>query len=306
MKSKRLPKTAEREVPVSNQDKIFYPKTGFTKGEVIEYYRSISPVLLPHLKGRAITLKRYPNGVDGSFFYEKQCPSHAPAWIKTTPVERADGTVIDYCLLDDLPPLLWAVNLANLEIHPFMHRASAPTHPTALVFDLDPGPPADVLQCAQVAIWIRDLFDRLGLKSLVKTSGSKGLQLIVPLNNRSTYATTKPFAQAVAAALSYQFPDLVTDAMKKCQRSGKVFIDWSQNDDKKTTVGVYSLRAKDRPFVSTPLTWIELEEALRRKAPQRLVFLASDVLKRVSRHGDLYSDALTLKQKLPAVEALLP
>ena len=305
MKATSHLKVAGREVPVSNLDKVFYPRTGFTKGQVLEYYQAIAPVLLPHLKGRPITLKRYPDGVTGQFFYEKQCPSHAPPWIRTSRVTKSDGTVIHYCLLDDLPSLLWAANLANLEIHPFLHRTSAPARPTALIFDLDPGPPAGLLQCCQVALWIRDLFERLDLTSLVKTSGSKGLQLVVPLNGRTNYAQTKPFARTVAAALAAQFPALVTDTMKKSLRHGKVFIDWSQNDGKKTTVSVYSLRAKEIPTVSVPLMWKEVADALRRNAPNQLVFPAPEVLRRVSRHGDLFAPALTLTQQLPAV-ALLP
>lgn len=289
-----------RDVAVSSLDKIFYPKTGFLKANVLDYYQQIAPVLLPHLKGRSVTLKRYPDGVEGNFFYEKQCPSHAPPWIKTNKVKRSDGTDIDYCRLDDLPSLIWAANIANLEIHPFQHRAAAPTRPTALVFDLDPGPPADILQCAQVAIWIRDLLQRLGLASFVKTSGSKGLQLVVPLNTRTSYARTKPLAKGIAAALATQFPDSVTDDMKIAVRRGRVFIDWSQNDDHKTTVSVYSLRAREVPSVSTPLTWEELESALRKKSAQRLVFLTKEVLKRVSRDGDLFAPVLTLKQNLPA------
>lgn len=302
MKTKSTVLVAGRGVPVSHPDKIFYPKSGFTKAAVLDYYERIAPVLLPHLQGRAITLKRYPDGVEGSFFYEKQCPSHAPDWIRTTKVGKSDGEVIDYCLLDDLPSLLWAANLANLEIHPFLHRASAPARPAALVFDLDPGPPAGVLKCAQVALWIRDMFAGLGLVSLVKTSGSKGLQLIVPLNSRITYARTKPFARAVAAALAAQLPREVTDLMKKDLRTGKVFIDWSQNDDKKTTVSVYSLRARPVPSVSTPITWEELETALQKGDETRLVFLTDEVLKRVARDGDLFEQALTLQQTLPAAK----
>ena len=301
MKTTSQRRVAGREITVSHPDKIFYPKSGFTKGDMLDYYQQIAPVLLPHLKGRAVTLKRYPDGAEGPFFYEKQCPSHAPPWLRTTKVAKSDGDSIDYCLLDDLPSLLWAANLANLELHPFLHRARAPTRPGGLVFDLDPGPPADVLECAQVALWIRDLFAAFGLESLIKTSGSKGLQLMVPLSSRTTYERTKPFAEAVAAAMAQQFPKQVTNLMRKSLRPGKVFIDWSQNDDKKTTVSVYSLRAKPIPSVSTPVTWEEVEAALAKKAPAQLVFTAHAVLERVARFGDLFAPALTSEQKLPAL-----
>lgn len=288
-----------RVVTLSNLDKVFYPATGFTKGDVIAYYREVAPVLLPHLKNRPITLKRYPDGVEGSFFYEKQCPSHAPDWIKITPVEKDNGEIIHYCLLQDEPSLVWAANLANLELHPFQHRARALTRPTVLVFDLDPGPPADVLDCGRVAVRIRDVFKGLGLETFVKTSGSKGLQLVLPLNTPVTYDRTKEWARAIAQLLAAKFPDEVVSKMTRSLRKGKVFIDWSQNDDTKTTVAVYSLRAKDHPTVSTPLEWDELEVALRKRKASSLVFESQDVIKRIKSKGDLFADVLTLKQKLP-------
>lgn len=288
-------------VTLSNLEKVFYPATGFTKGDVISYYRAVAPVLLPHLKNRPITLKRYPDGVEGNFFYEKQCPSHAPEWIKTTPVAKGNGEIINYCLIQDEPSLVWAANIANLELHPFQHRARALTRPTALVFDLDPGPPADVLDCARVAVRIRDVFDGLGLRSFVKTSGSKGLQLVMPLNTPVTYDRTKEWAQAIAQLMAAKLPNEVVSKMTRLLRKGKVFIDWSQNDDTKTTVAVYSLRAKDSPTVSTPLEWTELENALRRKKASLLVFDTKAVLKRVKEKGDLFSEVLTLKQKLPTL-----
>ncbi len=298
MKAKTILKVENREVAVSHLEKIFYPDTGFTKGQVLNYYASIAPVLLPHLKGRPVSLKRYPDGVNGLFFYEKQCPSHAPEWIKTAKVAKSDGGEIDYCLLNDLPSLLWAANIANLELHTFQHRAPALLRPTALVFDLDPGPPADLVKCCEVALLIRDMFEALGLKCFPKTSGSKGMQLVVPLNTAMTYEKTKAFAHHVAVSLVAQFPALVVSEMKKSLRAGKVFIDWSQNDDKKTTVCVYSLRAKDSPTISTPLQWSEVEKAGRKSKP--LAFEPEEVLKRVSKWGDLFAPVLTLKQKLPA------
>ncbi len=318
-------KAGRREVTVSNLDKVFYPETGFTKGEVIDYYARIAPVLLPHLKGRPVSLKRYPDGVAGQFFYEKQCPSHAPDWIKkqTVKVAKDNGEYIDYCVFNDLPSLVWAANIANLELHTFQHRGRALQKPIALVFDLDPGPPADIRQCCVVALHIRDMFDGLKLKCFPKTSGSKGMQLVVPLNTAVNYDRTKAFAHQVAITLAAEMPDLVVSDMKKSLRKGKVFIDWSQNDDKKTTVSVYSLRAKEVPSVSTPLRWEEVEKGakLAGKGGSRsgsksrgtskkgkngaaggvLVFEAEDVLKRVKKLGDLFAPVLTLKQRLPRV-----
>ena len=302
MSTKHQIRIGSKEVTVTNPDKIFYPSTSFNKGAMIDYYQQIAPVLQPHLKGRAITLKRYPDGVAGNFFYEKQCPSHAPSWLKTTPVEKADGTMIQYCMIHDLPSLVWAANIANLEFHPFLHRATSPSKPTSLVFDLDPGPPADVLNCCQVALRIHDLFHSLGLEIFIKTSGSKGLQLMVPLNGGAAYGQTKSFAHSVAEALAFKFPKEVTADMKKSLRTGKVLIDWSQNDAKKTTVSAYSLRAMDEPLVSTPLTWLEVESALHQKSLSRLRFAARDVIKRVAKTGDLFEETLKLKQNLPKVE----
>jgi bifunctional non-homologous end joining protein LigD len=306
MSKKTLLKIEKREVAVTNLDKVFYSETGFTKGEMIDYYIRIAPVMLPHLKGRPVSLKRYPDGVNGMFFYEKQCPSHAPGWIKTTRVAKTGG-YIDYCVIDDLPSLVWAANIANLEFHTFQHVGRALHRPTALVFDLDPGPPADILQCAEVALRIKAMLDAMGLESFPKTSGSKGMQLMVPLNTPVNYDKTKAFARAVAAALSRELPDLVVDDMKKSLRKGKVFIDWSQNDDKKTTVCAYSLRAKSRPTASTPLKWSEVKAAVpkgRAKGGSPLVFECDEVLKRVRKWADLYEPVLTLKQKLPAVNAV--
>ncbi|MES2597904.1 MAG: non-homologous end-joining DNA ligase [Verrucomicrobiota bacterium] len=289
------------QVPVSNLDKVMYPETGFTKGDVIDYYIRIADSLLPHLKNRALTLKRYPDGVDKFFFYEKQCPAHRPDWMKTTRVSKTDGH-IDYCVIDELPSLVWAANLANLEFHTFLHRKTSTTRPSALAFDLDPGPPADILTCCKVGLLLQDLFDALGLQSFPKTSGSKGMQVYVPLNTPVTYERTKAFALAVAQALEDQFPDLVVSNMLKKLRKGKILLDWSQNDDHKTTVCVYSLRAKEHPTVSTPVTWDEVASALKRK--KKLVFETADVLKRVKKLGDLFAPVLTLKQKLPAIRSI--
>jgi bifunctional non-homologous end joining protein LigD len=291
-------------IEVSNLDKVFYPKTGFTKGQVIDYYVKISPHLLPYLKDRPITLKRYPEGVEGFFFYEKECPPHRPKWVKTADVPRTKGGEIHYCVMNDLPALVWAANLADLEMHTFLHRAPNIEHPDWLAFDLDPGPPADIVLCCKVGLWLRSLFDCLGLKCFAKTSGSKGLQVFVPLNSAVTYEKTSAFAHAVAELLEKKEPETVVSKMQKNLRGGKVLVDWSQNNDHKTTVTVYSLRAKEHPTVSTPVTWDEVESALKKKNPKALMFEADDVLKRVEKQGDLFSPVLKLKQKLPSLASL--
>src|SRR4030095_9020814 len=279
---------AGRTLLVSNLDKVLYPEAGFTKANIIDYYIRVAPVLLPHLKDRPITLKRYPDGVNGFFFYEKQCPGHRPKWIKTTRVPKdRENEHIDYCVINDLPTLVWAANLADLELHTFLHRAPAITRPTALAFDLDPGPPADIILCCRVGLWVKAAFDALGLESFAKTSGSKGLQVYVPLNTPSNYEKTKAFAHALAEQLEHDHPDQVVSRMQKSLRKGKVLIDWSQNDDHKTTINVYSLRAKSHPTVSTPVTWKEVETALKHRDPSRLEFERKDVLQRVRAPGHL-------------------
>jgi len=290
-------------VPVSNLDKVFYPETGFTKGQIIDYYIRVSPVLLPHLKDRPLTLKRYPDGVEGGFFYEKRCPSHRPEWVQTATVwsDRHDSE-INYCLANDLPSIVWAANLGDLELHTFLAKQQDVERPTMVVFDLDPGPPANILQCAQVAQWLKEELDALDLQSFPKTSGSKGLQIYIPLNTSVTYDVTKPFARTMAERLTRDHPDLVTAKMEKRLRTGKVFVDWSQNDSHKTTVCAYSLRAKERPTVSTPVTWEEVTAALKKRDANRLTFISDDVLKRVEKQGDLFEPVLKLKQKLPALD----
>jgi bifunctional non-homologous end joining protein LigD len=289
-----------RTLSLSNLDKVFYPETGYTKGQVIEYYTRIAPVLLPHLRGRHLTLKRYPDGVRGPYFYEKQCPGHRPDWVQTAAVwSRHNGRNITYCLADDLATLVWLANLADLELHTPLARAVDPKAPTVLAFDLDPGPPANIVQCAEVACRLRDAFDHFGLLSFPKTSGSKGMQLYVPLNTPATYDQTKPFAQGLAQVLERRHPDLVVSDMRKSLRAGKVLIDWSQNDEHKTTVCAYSLRARERPTVSTPLEWEEVEQLMRSRDPEELAFTGDDVLARVAEHGDLFGPVLDLQQELP-------
>ena len=292
----------DRVLKLSNLNKVMYPVTGFTKGDVIDYYRRIAPVLLPHLAGRPLTLKRYPNGVDGKFFYEKQCPKHRPDWVTTVavPSERKRDT-IDFCVIGDLPSLVWTSNLADLELHTSLSLARSIERPTMMVFDLDPGEPAGLLECCRVATWLRAMFGGLGLECFPKTSGSKGLQIYVPLNGEVTYERTKPFARMVAETLERGAPELVVSRMTKSLRPGKVLIDWSQNDEHKTTVNVYSLRARERPTVSTPVTWEEVEEVVEAGDADRLVFEAPAVLERVARDGDLFAPVLSLRQSLPGL-----
>ena len=294
-----------RQIKVSNLDKVLYPKAGFTKGQVIDYYVRIAPVLLPHLADRALTLKRYPNGVDGVHFYEKNCPSYRPPWMKTARVwSEGNNRFMDYCVVADLPTLVWLGNLADLELHTSLSHASETQRPTVIAFDLDPGAPATIVQCCQVGLWVRDIFEQLGLQAFAKTSGSKGLQIYVPLNTAVTYEQTKPFAKAIARLLEERHSDLVVSDMKKALRVGKIFVDWSQNDDYKTTVNVYSLRAKDQPTVSTPVNWDEVENCLKKADPELLVFTSDQVLQRVEKSGDLFGPVLKLKQKLPPLSAL--
>ena len=294
-----------RQIKLSNLEKVLYPKAGFTKGQVIDYYVRIAPALLPHLADRALTLKRYPNGVDGMHFYEKNCPSYRPPWMKTARVwSEGNNRFMDYCVVADLPSLVWLGNLADLELHTSLSRAPETQRPTVIAFDLDPGAPATIVQCCEVALWIREIFAQWELQSFPKTSGSKGLQVYVPLNTAVKYEQTKPFAKAIARLLEERHPDQVVSDMKKALRVNKVFVDWSQNDDYKTTVNVYSLRAKDQPTVSTPVTWEEVENCLQKDDPALLVFTSDQVLQRVEKLGDLFEPVLKLKQKLPPLTAL--
>jgi bifunctional non-homologous end joining protein LigD len=289
-----------RKLPVSNLNKVLYPKAGFTKGELIDYYIRIAPVLLPHLKDRPLTLKRYPNGVEAEFFYEKNCPAHRPAWVKTAKVwSEGNQRDMHYCLAQDLPTLVWAANLANIELHTSLARKKNVARPTMMVFDLDPGAPADIVQCCQVGLWLREVLANLKLKSWAKTSGSKGLQVYVPLNTSITFDQTKQLSREIAGHLEREHPKLVISKMAKALRKGKVFVDWSQNDEHKTTVNVYSLRAKDQPTVSTPVTWEEVENTLKKKDSKLLVFPSHRVLKRVEKLGDLFERVESVKQKLP-------
>jgi bifunctional non-homologous end joining protein LigD len=291
-----------RRLSLTNLDKIFYAKAGFSKADLIHYYVQIAPYLLPHLHDRAITMKRYPDGVDGEYFYEKEAPSHRPDWVQTTKVAKGSGDSINYCMINDLPSLVWIANLADLELHTFLHQAPDDDRPTMMAFDLDPGPPADIVLCCEVGLYLKAIFDELGLQCFAKTSGSKGLQVYVPLNTPTTYEKTKTFSRTLAERLQEEHPAEVVSNMKKSAREGKVFIDWSQNDDHKTTVSVYSLRAKEHPTVSTPVFWEEVAQSAKTKHP--LSFSSDEVLARAEKHGDIFAPVLSLKQKLPAVKKI--
>ena len=288
-------------VEVTNLQKIFYPKAGLTKGDVIDYYVRISSVLLPHLKDRPITLKRYPDGVDGNFL-QKRMSGPSPQ-MGQDDQSRQIRRKINYCVINDLPSLVWAANW-RLELHTFLHKAPAVQRPTAIAFDLDPGPPADIVLCCEVGLWLKGLFEAFKMESFAKTSGSKGLQVYIPINSAATYDKTKAFSHAIAELLESQRPEMVVSKMQKSLRSGKVLVDWSQNDDHKTTVNVYSLRAKDYPTVSTPVTWEEVESVVRKRNPNQLSFEAKEVLKRVEKMGDLFAPVLILKQKMPSLSVI--
>ena len=294
-----------KHLSLTNLDKVLYPKTGFTKGQVIDYYARIAPVLVSHLKDHPLTLKRYPGGVDEEYFFEKNATKHRPDWVKTAPIwSEGNQRNVNYILANDLPTLVWMANLAAIELHPSLSLAKDIASPRSMVFDLDPGPPANIVQCCQVGMWLREIFAHFGLQSFPKTSGSKGLQIYVPLNSPTSYDVTKPFAHALARLLENEHRELVVSDMKKELRVGKIFVDWSQNDQHKTTVSVYSLRAREHPTVSTPVKWEEVGQALKNKDATLLVFEASQVLDRVQKMGDLFEPVLTLKQKLPKLTGI--
>jgi bifunctional non-homologous end joining protein LigD len=292
-----------KRLKLSNLDKVLYPKAGFTKAQVIDYYLRVAKTVLPHLRDRPLTLKRYPNGVDAPYFYEKNAPAHRPAWVRTAGVwSEGNDRTMQFVVAADVPTLVWAANLADLELHVPLARAQHYDRPDQVVFDLDPGAPANLVQCCEVGLLVKALFDGLGLRSFAKTSGSKGLQIYVPLNVPGvTYENTKPFARAVAETLEKNRPDLVVSNMKKSLRAGKVLVDWSQNDRKKTTVCVYSLRARERPTVSMPVTWNEVEACARTKRMEPITFETEAALARIEERGDLFAPLLELKQKLPRI-----
>jgi bifunctional non-homologous end joining protein LigD len=290
-----------RALKLTNLDKVLYPAVAFTKRDVIEYLVHVAPALLAHLEGRPLTRVRFPNGVEGKSFFEKQCPSHRPDWVQVAPIELSDK-VVEFCVCADLPTLVWLGNLAALELHTSLSRAAPIERPTMMVFDLDPGAPATIVECCRVALLLQGMFEGIGLKAFPKTSGSKGMQVYVPLNvGGATYAQTKAFSRAVAETLEAAEPELVVSRMAKALRAGKVFIDHGQNDEHKTTVCVYSLRARERPTVSTPITWDEVRACHDSGDPQDLVFDAGQVIARVAEHGDLFAPVLSLVQEIPAL-----
>jgi bifunctional non-homologous end joining protein LigD len=288
----------DREVSLSNLDKVLYPATGTTKAEVIEYYARIAQTLLPHLADRCITLKRFPDGVEHEGFFEKRCPKHRPAWVSTALGPGDRGGDIGYCRLDEPAALVWSANMAALELHVPMALASDLETPRTMVFDLDPGAPATIVECCQVAIEVRDILAAVGLQAWAKTSGSKGLQVYVPVNSPTTHQHAADVALAIGQLLERRSPDRVTTTMAKAVRTGKVFIDWSQNARHKTTIGVYSLRARPEPMVSTPVTWDEVAACAGGEAELR--FQWRDALDRVECLGDLFAPVLTVSQALPA------
>ncbi|HEY8747695.1 MAG TPA: non-homologous end-joining DNA ligase [Tepidisphaeraceae bacterium] len=300
-------KVGGKQVDVTNLQKVLYPESGFTKGQVVDYYLRIAPFMLPHLAGRPLTLKRYPNGVDQMFFYEKRCPAHRPKWVSTGKVwSEGNDDYINYCVVKDAATMVWLANLACLEMHTLLSRLPKDKVPTSMVFDLDPGPPATVLDSIRVGLKMRDTLRKLGLESFAKTSGSKGIHLWAPLNTPVTFEQTKHFSHAIALLMERENPREVLSVMKRDLRAGKVFVDWSQNDEHKTTACVYTLRARTEPTVSTPVSWDELATALKKKDPARVTFKTADVLKRVEKFGDLFAPVLKLKQRLPKGKGTLP
>lgn len=286
-----------RRLRLSNLDKVLYPSVNFTKAEMLDYYFQIADFILPHLRNRCITLKRYPEGVEKDYFYEKQCPSHHPEWINTR--RRQDDDTPEFCIINDLPSLIWAVNLASIEMHPLLSYFDNLEKPSEMVFDLDPGPDRDILDCGRVALGLNEMLGQLGLKTFVKTSGGKGLHLYIPLNTTVTFEDTKSFAHAVALTYEKYYPDIAVSKMNKQLRKGKVFIDWSQNDDHKTTVCVYSLRAMEKPTISMPVEWEYLDMAINTKDIKSLIFTPRQTIDIVKKKGDIFAELLEIKQKLP-------
>jgi bifunctional non-homologous end joining protein LigD len=288
-----------RRLAIRHLDRVIYPRSGITKGEVLHYYVEVAELILPHLRDRLLHMHRYPEGVAGPRFWQKGCPEHRPSWMPTAPVwSRDKGTTIDYCVVNELAALLWAVNIGSLELHSSLHRRHDLHRPTALAFDLDPGEGVGILECCEVALRVRGLCHRLGLQTFPKTSGSKGLQVYVPLNLDATYVVTKPVARQLAEHLEAETPEQVVSRMSRAARRGKVFIDWSQNTEHKSMVCVYSLRAKERPTASTPVSWDEVQGALETGDAARLSFEMTDVVARIREHGDLFAPVLALRQEL--------
>lgn len=298
--SRKDVKIAGRRLSLSNLEKDLYPSYGFTKAQILDYYSRIAKFILPHLKDRALTLKRYPEGVDKDFFFEKRCPSHHPVWVNTADILADDKEKMTVCLVNDLETLIWVENLASVELHVPLARATSPETPDSMVFDLDPGDGANIQDCTKVALILRDLLSEMQLANYLKTSGMKGLHVYVPLNSKeTTFEDTKKFSKTVAEIMQKNYPDLVTSKMAKEYRKAKVFINWSQNDSKKTMVCVYSLRAREKPTVSFPIEWKKLENLLKKNDPKKLQILHSEAVSRAEKQGDLFREMLTKKQGLP-------
>jgi len=286
-----------RQLRLSNLAKVLYP-SGFTKGQVIDYFARVAPTAVAHLRGRALTLRRFPDGTDKQGFFEKRCPGHRPGWVPVAlgPGDRRGG--IEYCCIEETAAMVWAANMAAVELHAPMALAADLDTPRAVVFDLDPGPRTDVTDCCQIALRVRDILAAVDLQGCCKTSGSKGLQLYVPINTPGlTHEKAAEFALVVGQLMEKQLPKRVTTVMAKAQRPGKVFVDWSQNAHHKTTIAPYSLRARPEPTVSTPVSWEEVESCADGELELR--FEAADVLERIEEHGDLFAPVLTVEQQLP-------
>jgi bifunctional non-homologous end joining protein LigD len=295
-----------RQLVLSNLEKIMYP-SGFTKGEILQYYLRVSSVMVPHLKDRPLTLKRYPEGSSGGFFYEKRCPDYRPGWLPVVDVKAPESSdSIAYCTVNDVATLIWIANLASIEFHVLLSGGFGAERPTCMVFDLDPGEPAGLAECALVAQQIRRLLDRLKTACFIKTSGGKGMHLYVPLNTPVSFEQTSLFAQAIATFLERQHPNQVTSKMTKSLRRGKVLVDWSQNSSHKTTVSVYSLRAGEYPSVSAPLKWDEVDRLARDRDAEKVRFDADATLRRIKRFGDLFAPVLSLRQRIPSLQLQMP
>jgi bifunctional non-homologous end joining protein LigD len=291
-----------RRLGLTNLDKVLWPEAGLTKRKLIEYYLRVAPALLPHLEGRPLTLRRFPDGVHGVSWHQNECRGE-PEWFQVFETTGVGGRVLRFCVVDDVASLVWVANQAAIELHPFQWRIGVPRRPTTLVFDLDPGAPADLVHSARVALHLRELLADVGLTSYAKTSGSLGLHVHVPLGRPHDAEQLKAIARTFANVLAQKHPDLVVAEMKKADRPGKVYVDWLQNDATRQTVAPYSLRGLPWPTVATPVTWDEVGRAATEARPELLTFLADDVVERLDRDGDLFADVLVLEQSLPGLEA---
>jgi bifunctional non-homologous end joining protein LigD len=289
-----------RRLRVSNLDKVLWPAAGFTKGEMLDYYVRAAPALLPYLAGRPITLRRFPDGLDAAGWYQNDCPPGRPAWVRTETVVWPSGRTWEFCAVDDLPTLVWVAHLGTIELHPFLTLRARLDQPTAVVLDLDPGPPAGLADCCRVALRLRELLEGAGLRGFAKVSGALGLHVLVPVADAHSWQETKAFARALAQTLAVETPEGVVDRQQRRLRAGKVLVDWLQNDPTRSTVAPYSLRAEGWPTVSAPVTWEEVERAAAERRDDSLVFEPRAVLERLERLGDLFQPVLELDQRLPA------